>query len=161
MYKSGDLAEMRRALAGLKAILDVEMGLHVEFCRSWGMSESEMAALPEADATMAYTRFVLECGLAGDLLDLQTALAPCIIGYAEIGARLKRQAGTSLASNPYRAWIEMYAGSEYQEVATAAAAELDRLWQTRAGGGRLDSLSRIFTRATQLEAGFWQMGFDG
>jgi thiaminase/transcriptional activator TenA len=160
VYKSADLAEMRRALGGLKAILEVEMDLHVAFCRGWGLSEAEMAALPEADATMAYTRYVLECGLRGDLLDLEVALAPCVIGYAEIGGRLLREAGPRLASNPYRAWIEMYAGAEYQQVAATASGELDRLWQSRAGGGRLEGLTRLFARATQLEAGFWQMGLD-
>jgi thiaminase/transcriptional activator TenA len=103
---------------------------------------------------------VLECGLAGDLLDLEVALAPCVLGYAEIAARLQREAGAGLARNPYRAWIEMYAGREYQEVAQAAASELDRLWQSRAAGGRVEALTRIFRRASQLEAGFWQMGLD-
>ena len=161
VYKSADLAEMRRALVSLRAILDVEMGLHVEFCRGWGLAEGDMAALPEADATMAYTRFVLECGHQGDLLDLEVALAPCILGYAEIGTRLKDEAGAGLSRNPYRAWIEMYAGAEYQEVAAAASVELDRLWQVRAGGGRFDSLARIFLKASQLEAAFWQMGLEG
>ncbi len=161
IYKSVDLAEMRRALASLKGILEVEMGLHVEFCRGWGMTEAEMAALPEADATMAYTRFVLECGLAGDLLDLEVALAPCTIGYAEIGKRLQAESGPRLATNPYRAWIEMYAGAEYQAVAATAEAELDRLWQARAGGGRLGQLQETFGRAPRLEAAFWQMGLDG
>ncbi|MBI1777285.1 MAG: thiaminase II [Proteobacteria bacterium] len=160
VYKSSDLAEMRQALASLNGILEVEMGLHVQFCRGWGLSEAEMAALPEADATMAYTRYVLERGLAGDLLDLEVALAPCIIGYAEIGRRLRAEAGGSLAGNPYRAWIEMYAGKEYQAVAAAAEAELDRLWQARAGGGRLAPLTETFTRATRLEAAFWQMGWE-
>jgi thiaminase/transcriptional activator TenA len=160
VYKSHDLAEMRHGLANLTAILDVEMGLHVEFCRGWGLSEADMASLPEADATMAYTRFVLECGLAGDLLDLEVALAPCIIGYAEIGERLKRQAGSGLAGNRYRAWIEMYASQDYQQVARRAEAELDRLWQSRAGGARLQALSQTFRRASRLEAAFWQMGFE-
>src|SRR5690606_14487068 len=87
-YKATDLADIRQATRGLSAIVDLEMGLHVGFCRDWGLSEADMAALPEADATMAYTRYVLEKGLSGDLLDLHVALAPCIVGYAEIGARL-------------------------------------------------------------------------
>jgi thiaminase/transcriptional activator TenA len=90
-------------------MINVEMGLHVDFCARWGMSEAEMAALPEADATMAYTRFVLERGLAGDLLDLHVALAPCIVGYAEIGQTLAARHANSLAANPYREWVEMYA----------------------------------------------------
>ncbi len=55
---------------------DQEMKLHVAYCAGWGLSEADMAAEPEAQATMAYTRYVLEKGLAGDLLDLQVALAP-------------------------------------------------------------------------------------
>ena len=47
-----------------------------------------MEALPEARAPMPYTRYVLEKGLAGDILDLHTALAPCVVGYGEIGAHL-------------------------------------------------------------------------
>jgi len=47
-----------------------------------------MASAPEAMETMAYTRFVLERGLAGDLLDSQVALAPCLVGYGESGERL-------------------------------------------------------------------------
>jgi hypothetical protein len=71
-------------------------------------------ALPEAEANMAYTRQVLERGLAGDLLDLLVALAPCVVGYGEIGARLMAEHGEGLSNNPYREWVETYAGDEYQ-----------------------------------------------
>src|ERR1700676_209325 len=36
VYKSDNLAEMRRAHALVAATLDVEIGLHVEYCRGWG-----------------------------------------------------------------------------------------------------------------------------
>ena len=160
VYKSENLGEMRHASAALRAILDVEMGLHVAYCAGWGMREQEMEALPEDDATTAYTRFVLDRGLAGDLLDLETALAPCIIGYAEIAQTLRSDPATKGAGNPYGEWIDMYAGSEYRAVARAAAEELDRLWQARAGGGRFDSLVKTFRQATRLEAAFWQMGLE-
>ena len=61
--------------------------------------------------------------MAGDLLDLHVALAPCIVGYAEIAAELIADPATRLEGNPYRDWIEMYAGEEYREV---AAAEIGR-----------------------------------
>ena len=72
-----------------------------------------MEALPEASATMAYTRYVLEKGGQGDLLDLYVALASCVIGYGEIGARLAADANTLRTDNPYGNWIEMYASEEY------------------------------------------------
>lgn len=157
-FKGESLDDIRQAAAGLDAMINVEMGLHVEFCAGWGLTEADMAALPEADATMAYTRFVLERGLSGDLLDLHVALAPCIVGYAEIGAVLKARHGATLAANSYRAWIDMYASADYQDVAKAEIAYLDRLMARRGGPGRFDSLVTTFGRAARLEAAFWDMG---
>ena len=155
-YKSDTLADIRQASASLSAIAEREMSLHVTFCRGWGLSEAEMEATPEARETMAYTRFVLERGMAGDLLDLHVALAPCLIGYAEIA----RAIGTVAADNPYRAWVEAYACDDYQEVAAAEAMFLDSLMERRGGPGRFASLSGIFGAATRLEADFWQMGLN-
>jgi thiaminase/transcriptional activator TenA len=159
-YKADTLADIRDAAAGMSAIVDTEMALHVSFCAGWGLDERAMESLPEASQTMAYTRYVLEKGTQGDLLDLYVALAPCVIGYGEIGARLGEMPEAVAPENPYRAWIEMYAGEEYQGVARAHAATLDRLWKSRAGEARLASLERTFEQATRLEADFWQMGLD-
>jgi thiaminase (transcriptional activator TenA) len=51
--------------------------------------------------------------MRGDLLALKVALAPCVIGYAEIATRLASQPGAHVATNPYRAWIAEYAGAPY------------------------------------------------
>src|SRR5438132_2695830 len=121
VYKSESLDEMRRAQALVAATLDVEIGLHIEYCRGWGLSEAVMQAAPEALETIAYTRFVLDRGLAGDRLDLEVALAPCIIGYAEIAAERMANPATRRDGNPYREWLDMYAGAEYQALAREAA----------------------------------------
>lgn len=160
IYKSDGLADMRAASAAVSGILEVEMGLHVTFCTGWGLSEAEMEALPEDSATMAYTRYVLEKGFAGDVLDLQVALAPCVVGYGEIGARLAADRETVREGNPYWPWIEMYAGEEYQEVAAGAITQLDRLAARRLTPARYDDLIVTFRQATRLEADFWQMGLD-
>ncbi len=160
VYKSDTLADMRQAGAGMSAILDTEMKLHLDFCRKWGLSEADLDTAPEASACMAYTRFVLERGMSGDLLDLHIALAPCIIGYAEIGARLASDVATVFEGNPYMPWIEMYASAEYQDVAVDEINFLEDLMTRRAGPGRFDSLADIFGKATRLEVDFWQMGLD-
>ncbi|HEX5325864.1 MAG TPA: TenA family protein, partial [Acetobacteraceae bacterium] len=155
-YKSARLADLRAAAAGMRAIVDVEMQLHIAYCAGWGLSETDMAAEPEAMEAIAYTRFVLDRGLAGDLLDLQVALAPCIIGYAEIGERLARQPA---AGNPYAEWIAMYAGTDYRAAALSALATLDRLAAERGAAARHADLVATFIAATQLETAFWQMGW--
>lgn len=160
-YKAETLADLRAAAATMSALVDTEMRLHVGYCAGWGLSEAEMEALPEQPATIAYTRFVLERGMAGDLLDLHVALAPCVIGYAEIGRWLDDDPATVRQGNPYADWIAMYAGADYQKVATSAAANLDDLMARRGGSGRIASLVQTFRAATELEIAFWQMGLDG
>ena len=122
--------------------------------------EAAMAAEPEAAATIAYTRFVLDRGLAGDRLDLEVALAPCIVGYAVIAAERIADPATKLDGNRYREWLEMYAGPEYQELAREAAAALDEQFARRGGEGRLPALAAAFATAARLEADFWQMGLE-
>jgi thiaminase/transcriptional activator TenA len=156
VYKSDSLEDMRRMGEGMASMLD-EMGLHVKTCQGWGLSPENLESLPEAKATMAYTRFVLERGMAGDLLDLNVALAPCVIGYAEIGARLLAEVGPE-DSHPYGAWIREYGGAGYHQVARSAVETLDRLLVSRAGEGRMPGLIETFRKATILEADFWQMG---
>ncbi|MBB4285529.1 thiaminase II [Roseospira goensis] len=154
VFKSESLEDMRRMGAGMAAILD-EMGLHVRYCQSWGLSPEDLERLPESKATMAYTRYVLERGLAGDLLDLVVALSPCIIGYAEIGARLIDGIDDD---HPYGAWIREYGGAGYRQVARDAVETMDRLMVERGGPGRMPGLVDTFRQATRLEADFWQMG---
>ena len=90
VYKSETIEDMRAAAGVISSILDIEMGLHVQYCADWGLTEAEMATVPEDPACMAYTRFVLERGMAGDILDLHTALSPCAVGYGVIGKTLAR-----------------------------------------------------------------------
>jgi thiaminase/transcriptional activator TenA len=137
------------------------MGLHVTYCAARGISEAEMQAAPEGVATMAYTRYVMERGMAGDLLDLYAALAPCVLGYAEIGLALAADPATQRDGNPYADWIDMYAGDEYQQVARDTAAFIEGLAQRRGAEARFDALSRTFGEATRLESAFWQQGLDG
>ena len=160
IYKADNLADMRAAAATVTGLLDVEMGLHVKYCAGWGMTEAGMEKLPEATATMAYTRYVLERGLSGDALDLAVALAPCVVGYGEIGRALAADPATKKDGNPYADWIDMYAGDEYQEVARAAVDQLDRLADARLTPARLESLKTTFAQATRLEAAFWDMGLN-
>ena len=158
-YKSATLAELRAAASSVSAIVDVEMPLHVGYCAEWGLSEADMQAEPEALETIAYTRFVLERGMAGDRLDLEAALIPCIAGYAEIAARLRADPATRTEGNPYTAWIDAYTGPAYAAVATGAIEAMDRMGQARGAAARYPDLLATFRTATRLEAAFWDMGW--
>jgi thiaminase (transcriptional activator TenA) len=160
VYKARTLADMREAQAAISAILDVEMDLHVRLCAGWGLSPDDLAQAPPAIELLAYTRYVLDTGMRGDLLSLHVALSPCVIGYAAIGTRLAALPGASADSNPYRVWIAEYAGAAYQEVAARARAHLDRLAAAYLTPAREAELIAIFTEATRLEIDFWEMGWQ-
>jgi thiaminase/transcriptional activator TenA len=154
-YKASRPADLRAASEGFAAILG-ELPLHVSYCAGWGLDEPAMAAEPEALETVAYTRFVLDCGAAGDLLDLYAALAPCVLGYAEIGLGLST--GRAVG-NPYASWIAAYAGPDYQAAAAATCGTLERLWAERGGDARAAALQATFDTAVRLETSFWEMGW--
>ena len=161
VFKSDELDDMRQAAGTLDALLNEEMGLHLRYCVGWGLDEAAMLATPEAAQNMAYTRFVLERGLSGDLLDLLVALAPCVVGYAEIGLWLAVDPQTRRDSNPYGDWIDTYSGEGYLGVARAAVEQLERVAERRVGAdlsARMPSLEATFRAATRLEVGFWDMG---
>lgn len=157
--KAETIGEMRHCAATVNALIDEEMKLHIGICAEAGIDEATLAAAEERQENLAYTRFVLDAGHSGDFIDLLAALGPCVFGYAEIGARLIREAGET----PYRPWIETYGGDDFQEMSAAVGALTDGAIRRRLGGAPQESprwpgLCAKFTMATRLEAGFWDMG---
>lgn len=167
-YKSRNLRDIEQAAEALSAIL-AETRLHRRLTDEWGIPAHQLDAAPEKQATVAYTRYVLDCGMAGDLLDLQVALAPCTIGYAEIGRALA-PALEHTPDHPYRDWIQEYAGEEFQGAAREATARLDAistgpLSENQLSGNQLSpqrmaELIEVFRTASRLEADFWQQALD-
>lgn len=158
-FKATALADIRAAAAAVTAIVDVEMPLHVSYCAGWGLDETSMAATPEALETTAYTRFVLERGLAGDLLDLQVALAPCLVGYGESGELILVDPVNRLDDNPYGEWITAYTSAPYRALVRDSITTINRLGQSHGAEARYPQLLATFVAATRLEEAFWDMGW--
>lgn len=160
VVKAGTLDEMRACSATVHTLLDGEMPLHVGICEAAGIARADLEATEEAIPNLAYTRYVLDSGLSGDFLDMIAALAPCVLGYGEIGLRL---AAIAAPDTPYREWIDTYAGEGYQQACRDVGALLDQAVARRLGPDaaktpRWDELSRRFATATRLEVGFWGLG---
>ncbi|NRB01515.1 MAG: thiaminase II [Rhodobacteraceae bacterium] len=161
VVKSETLDEMKVCAGTVDALVNHEMALHVQTCAAEGIDEETLFTASEEAENLAYTRYVMDAGLQGDFLDLMAALAPCVFGYGEIGARL----GTDHAE-PYKDWINTYAGAEYQEVCETVGTMLDAAVTRRLGDDPQSSprwahLQNRFTKATELEVSFWGMGLRG
>ena len=160
LVKAETLDEMKVCAGTVDALVNHEMQLHVETCKAEGISEDQLFSATEEVENLAYTRFVIDAGVQGDFLDMMAALAPCVLGYGEIGARLAGRGG------PYHAWIETYAGEEYQGVCASVGEMIDKAVARRIGADvhsspRWAALQTRFDTATRLEAGFWSMGLRG
>ena len=160
--KADTVDEMRACTATLNALINEELKLHIELCGREGIDEATLFATQEAPQNLVYTRYVLDAGYSGDFLDMLAALAPCVLGYGEIGASL----GASATSDIYREWINAYSSSEYQDVCGEFGVLMDNAIHSRLGttaehSARMPALQKRFTMATSLEVGFWQMGIEG
>ncbi|MBV0892730.1 TenA family protein, partial [Paracoccus sp. Z118] len=122
VVKAATLEEMRACSATVHTLVDGEMPLHLRICAAQGIDAAALEAAEEAPENLAYTRYVLEAGYSGDFLDLLAALAPCVLGYGEIGLRLARDA---VPDTPYRDWIDTYAGAPYQAACREVGALID------------------------------------
>jgi thiaminase/transcriptional activator TenA len=160
--KADTIAEMSACAQTVVALLTHEMQLHEQVCAQAGIDLVTLQNAQEAPENLAYTRYVLEAGYSGDFLTLMAALAPCVLGYGEIGATLKKSA----VSTQYADWIETYGGAEYQELCREVGGLIDGAVEARYGANFANlpvwqNLTETFVTATRLEVGFWDMGLRG
>ena len=159
ILKSDNLEEMKIAASTVNDLINFEMELHISLCANYGISKSDLENADEENQNIAYTRYVLELGYSGDLLDLLSSLAPCVLGYGEIGINYKN-------SNPkismYQKWIDTYSSKEYQGVCKNVSNLIDQAFMLRLGDNFVSTykwkkVNKIFNKATLLEVDFWNM----
>lgn len=163
VVKAGSLQETRLCAEIMHGLAVTELPLHVGICARESITEDDLYNTKEEPENLAYTRYVLDCGQAGDFLDLLTALVPCAHGYGEIGVNL---AATAHTGTPYKEWIDTYAGADYQEMCHTVGKLFDQAAKDRIGtdfesSPRWPKLCQIFATASRLEANFWSMGISG
>jgi len=130
----------------MAGILD-EMGVHVKYCQDWGLGQDEMVGSGRGAGHHGLHRFVLDKGVAGDLLDLHVALAPCIIGYAEIGARLKKQCGDDVSEQSLSPLDRLLCRRRLSIPGRSAGGATRPLDGEPGGAGRVEGLSALFRKA--------------
>lgn len=157
VYKSDSLSQMRIGQAGINAMLDLEIGMYLDFCQQWDIPLEEVESTPESPATIAYTRYLLDAAMSGSLAELYAAIAPCLMGYGEIGRHLKAQG--YIDHNPYQQWIDVFASDEFQAVTAQNEAHIDSLLKD-ASPAQQGKFQHLFNTASRMEINFWQMALD-
>jgi thiaminase (transcriptional activator TenA) len=151
--RAPDIETLSRFADLLHATARTEMDLHRSYAAQFGISPEELEREEMAPATRAYTDFLVRVAATGDFAEMVSALLPCMWGFSEIGQRL---AETSRPTDGrYAAWIEMYASTEFAELAAWCRELLDRV----AAGAGAESLRRMadaFLTSSRYELAFWE-----
>ena len=152
VYRSNSFEEINRSINFIKGI-DHEIKLHTNYCKKWKISLNSLSNIKVERANSAYTDHVLSVGKNGNNLDIFSCLAPCIIGYGEIGFKLSKI--KNWKKSKYSSWIKMYSSKEYQQVAKDNINYLDILFRNKKDKN-LTKLKKNFKKSTILEKNFWE-----
>ncbi|KAI9304103.1 Phosphomethylpyrimidine kinase-domain-containing protein [Cunninghamella echinulata] len=160
-YKSKDI-DLCAANAKIVLHIHKEMQTHIKYCEEWGISKEEVLNTTESVFNVAYTRFVLDKGACGDQLDLQVAMAPCLLGYGDIGLKLYNDPNTKREGNPYWPWICTYASDDFQQAVKVGKELMEELaiHSVSTSPTRFKELLSNFEQATKLEIAFWEMAIN-
>ncbi len=133
----------------------VERALHGSFFEHYGITPELFARTPLSPACHHYVYYLLAVAHAEPYEVLLGALLPCFWIYAEVGRDIHTRAAPA---NPYRAWIDTYAGEEFHTAVRAVIAAADEAAQ-EASPSLCERMHAAFSRSTQLEWMFWDSAF--
>jgi thiaminase (transcriptional activator TenA) len=133
----------------------VERALHGSFLAQYGITAEIFARTPLSPACHHYVSYLVATAHAEPYEVALGALLPCFWIYAEVGRDIHARAAPA---NPYRAWIDTYAGEEFHDAVRRVIEAADEA----AAGASPTLRARMhaaFTRATQLEWMFWDSAY--
>lgn len=156
IQKSQTQQQMSFAYDLMSMVLREELETHISYCQTWGISKEQLFITVQHVDNQAYTSYLLQFGVTGSYMDIMTALAPCCLGYFEMGCQLEKNLGKRLEGHPYKCWITTYSGKQYCRIAKKFESFLDALYKDCAPDA-FDRQSQIFLRAVEYEIGFWDV----
>lgn len=105
----------------------VELSLHEALLPALGLDPAELARVPVAPTTVAYTSYLLATVYGGSFADGLAAVLPCYWIYARIGEEL---AGRGSPDPRYQQWIDSYGGEEFAATVAEVLTVTDRTGPT-------------------------------
>lgn len=147
-------AELILAFAGFSTgAIFAERSLHESYFVEFGLPD-KVAPTP---STLLYTNYILNQAAYASVEVAVAAVLPCFWIYKAVGDYIfAEQTGDQ---NPYKRWIDMYAGAEFAAAVEKAIAITDQL----AGGVNEETREKMlvaFEMATRLEWMFWDSAYE-
>ena len=153
--KAFDAEDVIQFAESAKIAIVVERTLHDEFMQDFDISKETFENTPLSLACHHYTSFLTATAWSESYPVILAALLPCYWIYAEVGHDIVRN---SVPNNPYQAWVDTYAGDEFNEVVKKVIETIDRVAE-RCDADTLEKMHQAYTRAAQLEWLFWDSAY--
>eukprot|EP00562_Extubocellulus_spinifer_P030529 CAMPEP_0178714654 /NCGR_PEP_ID=MMETSP0699-20121125/20188_1 /TAXON_ID=265572 /ORGANISM="Extubocellulus spinifer, Strain CCMP396" /LENGTH=241 /DNA_ID=CAMNT_0020363801 /DNA_START=52 /DNA_END=773 /DNA_ORIENTATION=+ len=152
------VADGQRLHAFAKGAEEDEKALHNSFFREWDVTGAENAtAMPN---TLLYTSYMLRVCSTRPYAEGLAVLLPCMWIYWHVGKCMLRlreeldEAGTRRAVPAFDAWIDLYAGEEFEKEVKDYIGMVDRAMED-ADEETIKRMQEHFNMSCRLEHMFW------
>jgi thiaminase/transcriptional activator TenA len=135
-------------------VIVVERALHETYFREFGVTLD----VDKAPACFAYTSHLLATSASGSYPEAVAAVLPCFWIYREVGHEIISRAESGINANPYRRWIETYAGGEFDAGVRRAIAIAEDVGSTATKDDQ-SRMRRAFEYSSRLEWMFWDSAY--
>jgi thiaminase/transcriptional activator TenA len=132
----------------------VERALHTGYFKLFGVNEQPVKPSPTC---LLYTHFLLTKAAVASVEEAVAAVLPCFWIYQKVGEHIYAQQRAD-RENPYKEWIETYAGEAFCKSVGRALAIADEL-AGNADTKTEQTMTEAFMAATRLEWMFWDAAY--
>ena len=152
-YEADDVIQFSEAA---KIAIIVERSLHSDFMQEFDISKAEFESTPLTLTCHHYTSFLTATAWSESYPVILAALLPCFWIYAEVGKDIVNQ---SVPNNPYQAWIDTYAGEEFNTAVRNVITTVDKV-AARCDQDTLAKMHAAYTMGAKLEWLFWDSAYQ-
>ena len=122
-----------------------ELNLHETYAKNWDI---DLTTNSIEAATKKYTDFLEEVSLNSSLIEIMSAMAPCMRLYSWIGKNLFN----TISNNPYKQWILTYSDKDFDNLAKS----LENIIDEYNYDYDIKKVSFLYKKAMELELGFFE-----
>jgi thiaminase/transcriptional activator TenA len=131
--------------------LVVETGMHAFFNNGAASAEGAVAAAVAEPACHHYVSYLKSTAAFEPVEVAMAAVLPCFWIYREVGKHILAR---SVEGNPYQAWVDTYAGEEFDRQVDEAIAFCNAAAERSTPAVRR-AMTEAFVTAARLEFDFW------
>ena len=133
-----------KTLSVLLSGVSEELILHETYAKEWDIDLTTNLIGP---ATKKYTDFLEEVSLNLSLIEIMSAMTPCMRLYSWLGKKLLNM----ISDNPYKEWILTYSDESFDNLAKS----LENLIDEYDDSYDIDQINFLYKKAMELELDFF------